>query len=604
MTGRLLGVTGKHPPIGQPTSGRRIGAQALRNGGHWKSCVEENRVWIMEANITPFCSNLAAATLCAWCAALPHQSSAQAWHRGRILPGDAGGKPRPAATAAARERMLANDVKRLRALTAAMQAMAREMQALQQSVGVKKRKHFTSDEHDAIEGLLFRYLVCRESLWDIVEFYAGIESAPPHPPEWTKGFVIGLNAAIQLSHYGSRLVETFLDEPAVIAKLNEAYFRYEIPAQTYDRLFDSVTAIKNIEALKLAWTLFREEQANPKSSLSVLAKSDTPYRDLIHQIQTLHPLAEAQTRSILEKRSLLLPDLRNRLRQTMLVDLARRARREFGSNLEAARAVLYNGVGRIKAPLGALLHLSPAQEQQVKSLLRPGDLILTYKSGYMSNVFLPGRFKHGITYVGTPEQRRKLGLDVAAARNVPAPRREKLQQDLGVDRLPSGHRADLIEAVAEGVIFNSLDRLAEEHLNRMVVIRPRLTQQQRAEQLATVFLLLGSGYDFDFDFNDASCQCCTEVIYRSLHGQGPVSFRLVARLGRQTLSPDDILQHYLHDRPRSFDFVLFAAPGAGGEDSASVRSGPAGEKQFTKWLGTTFADSVLKPFRFSLPHEP
>ena len=46
----------------------------------------------------------------------------------------------------------------------------------------------------------------------------------------------------------------------------------------------------------------------------------------------------------------------------------------------------------------------------LRGLVQPGDLILTYSMGYMSNVFLPGVFKHGITFVGSPRQRHKAGM--------------------------------------------------------------------------------------------------------------------------------------------------------------------------------------------------
>jgi hypothetical protein len=51
---------------------------------------------------------------------------------------------------------------------------------------------------------------------------------------------------------------------------------------------------------------------------------------------------------------------------------------------------------------------SDAQKQEIFKLLEPGDLILTYIAGYMSDVFIPGNFKHGITYIGSPDDREAL----------------------------------------------------------------------------------------------------------------------------------------------------------------------------------------------------
>ena len=124
--------------------------------------------------------------------------------------------------------------------------------------------------------------------------------------------------------------------------------------------------------------------------------------------------------------------------------------------------------------------------------------------------------------------------------------------------LPSGHDAHLIEAVAEGVIFNSLEEITDQHVARMCVLRPRLNKEERIHNLTTVFLLLGNIYDFKFDFTDGSCQCCTEVIYRALNTVGPVRFNLTKRMGVQTLSADDIINYYLTAENRPFDFVLLA----------------------------------------------
>lgn len=176
----------------------------------------------------------------------------------------------------------------------------------------------------------------------------------------------------------------------------------------------------------------------------------------------------------------------------------------------------------------------------------------------MSNIFLPGGFKHGITYVGSPSQRKGVGLDIETLTGVVPVKKEKLARDLARSHLASGAAADSIEAVAEGVIFNSIEQLVNTHMNRLVVLRPKLTREERIEDLKTVFLFLGSGYDFTFDFNDATYQCCSEVIYRSLNARGDMRFPLTKRAGSQTLSADDILNYHLSSAPNLFGFVFLA----------------------------------------------
>ena len=70
--------------------------------------------------------------------------------------------------------------------------------------------------------------------------------------------------------------------------------------------------------------------------------------------------------------------------------------------------------------------------------------------------------------------------------------------------------ADVIEAVAEGVIFNNLSHLMDTHVNRLLVLRPRITAEERAEALISTFRFLGEKYDFSFNFGDVSA-----VVYGS-----------------------------------------------------------------------------------------
>ena len=114
---------------------------------------------------------------------------------------------------------LDTDIRRLRAFSRELNKQFKEMVYLQKSVGLEQRGHYTSDEHDKIESLLFRYLMVREGLWDLLGFYADYKDDSVDPELQTKGFIVAFNAALHLSSYSSRLVAVFLDEEAVIHKL-------------------------------------------------------------------------------------------------------------------------------------------------------------------------------------------------------------------------------------------------------------------------------------------------------------------------------------------------------------------------------------------------
>ncbi len=454
--------------------------------------------------------------------------------------------------------ILQRDGSRLAALSAELLGMEKEMLTLQKTVGLFERGYYTADEHDRIEGLLSRYLQCRNALWELLDFYLGYREMSPDPELQTRGFLIGLGAAVSLVDAASKMIALFMDEPVVIAKINEPYPRSGIPAGTYDTLFHSITAVEHIEALKTAWVLFLKEKADSTTQLHRVLREDSAYKAFEAQITEEYGRSTERIQYIMEKHALLLPAMVNRLRHSQIAKVAAEAKRKYQDNLYAARGILFEKVSRVKSPGTEPIRFSDADTRRVLSLLQPGDIILTFTAGYMSNLFLPGQFKHGITYIGSPSQRRSEGLlDDALSAPVGQTGRE-LRAKIGRAQLRSGQAADVIEAVSEGVIYNSLDDLMKVHINRMAVLRPRLTNAERREALVTVFQLAGLGYDFKFDFNDGTYLCCTEVIYRALHGRGKISFPLTIRVGVPTLSADDIVRYYLASAKDLFDFVLFA----------------------------------------------
>ena len=453
--------------------------------------------------------------------------------------------------------VLQTDLKRLASLTGALREMAGDMIALQRLIKSRNRGFYTSDEHDAIESLLFRYVMCRETMWEVLDFHRDYETRFTREEHQTKSFAIGFVAALSLCEYGSLFVHTFLDSPQTIAKLNEAYYRLEIPRDTYDRIFMSLTNPQNIRDLRAAMQIYSQEMAKTNSPLYRLAQTDPAYGKLLNGLQKKCVKVDARIESILEKRSLLSSALRNQLRHSRINKLAMVALKKANTAMEAIRALTYVRLSRIKEPGAGPLDFTSAQFMQLKKLLQPGDVILTYSAGYMGNLFLPGVFKHGITYVGSPQERKQAGLEKWVEDKQPA-QREKFQRDLETATLPDGSEADLIEAVAEGVVFNSLQYILRAKATRLVVWRPQLTRAQRIDSLGTVFLFLGCRYDFKFDFNDASEQCCTELIYRSLNKVGPIELPLTKRLGRQTLSADDFCQNALRQGTDVFKLIALA----------------------------------------------
>ena len=448
------------------------------------------------------------------------------------------------------------DQRALQSSSRHLESLAVEMHELATSAPWRQLGYFDAEQQNQVESLLFRFLACRHTLEQLANEYH-YESRKDDEIR-AESSVIAFAAGFRLVFYDASLVKAFHGDPVAIANLNEEFYRSRIPAKTYDHLFLAVTNEDQLKALRDSFLLYTEELAKPDSSLAQVVQHSSVYRDLVENTRSVASQADAIIQELVDSESRLLPAIDNQLRHTRVAKLLAESETTADHLAYVARAHLFKGVSRIKNPDAHLIKFSKDQKQQVIDALQPGDVILTYTAGYMSDIFIPGAFKHAITYVGSVANRQNAGLSADRLTWVPEAERERLLQSIGTTHTALGQDADVIEAVAEGVIFNHLGHLMDTHINRLVVLRPQIDGEERVRALANVFLFLGDGYDYEFNFADASEQVCTEVVYRALDGKGPIEFILVQRAGHPTLSADDIANNYLASPGKAFQFVLFA----------------------------------------------
>jgi uncharacterized protein YycO len=352
-----------------------------------------------------------------------------------------------------------------------------------------------------------------------------------NPEANMKAFVIGYNAALTLYRYSGILITTYMDDAQIVNKLNESYYRIEIPEGTFTKIFDSLTLPENLEDLNIARELFIQELHEPGTPLnSLLSNSD--FSPLLGELDKLHEIQIELRDKILNHYVLLTPELTNQLRHSEIQKNVENLMEQLGSRFQALKALVFTQAGDLKIPSSKAIQFSERQKLNVYSLLKPGDIILTYSEGYMSNIFLPGTFKHGIVYTGKRNEWKTIHLN---------------------DMKLLGHQLnmidkgdDIIEAVSEGVVSGSINSILDNHVNRLVVFRPLEDQSQILMALQSTHSFLGNSYDFAFDFNDASFQVCTELIYRSYNGKENIQFGLTKRAGVMTLSADDICRYALN----------------------------------------------------------
>jgi len=359
-----------------------------------------------------------------------------------------------------------------------------------------------------------------------------------------------MRAAMQITSGDSQFLLLFHDSEIARAALNRAYPLAEIEAGTYNAILETTLDPANLDARDAAWYFFLEA-SRPGGDIARDEAADRQMRDLTAAIRRYHMFGEASIKRLLGKRGKLFPVFENRLRKSMAAG-ALKAAGEAG--LAGVKGLGHFSLKLLEplvhSPFARHTEFSREQHELMRTLIQPGDILLTYTSGYLTSLFFPGVFKHGIVYVGDDQQRRTL----------------RVRQRWRV--APGGN--NLIEAVGQGVIWNDLSQVVGAKVSLVAVLRPRISMEARRAYLQQVYDFLGRDYDLRFDFMSPKRLCCTEVIYHTLNGRGEIRFPMVQRFGMPTLSADDILNYHLTGPGEAFDLVFVGAPDPGASGHEGV----------------------------------
>jgi hypothetical protein len=248
--------------------------------------------------------------------------------------------------------------------------------------------------------------------------------------------------------------------------------------------------------------------------------------------------------------------------------ILRRAKRmSFPVQKEVAE---WMGDTRLKRPAGRYL-VTASQARSMEESLEPGDVLLSRKNWYLSNLGLPGFWPHAILYVGSNEalaSRFDADPEVrdwvrgVSGRDIPFSRYLEESYPLAWERRAAAGSDEppltVIEAVSEGVIQNSLHGASGDFI---AALRPRLPPLVKARAIVKAFSFLDRPYDFDFDFATDHALVCTEVVWRAYRASGEglvIDLRSIA--GRLTLPANEIARSFVEDGAREnrrFDFVYY-----------------------------------------------
>lgn len=425
-------------------------------------------------------------------------------------------------------RTLAEGMDELRARESVLHTQIRETWQREQ------RTMYTPTENREIRRLFTEYLSHRASLIRMAALYSGYKPVADEVLR-ARAYLLGYTAAAVALESGRGFVARYRDNERAQAKLNEGEPGW-LKEGMFDEVYHSVTSMEHLQMFRVHGRLFASEFGRWQRGQVWAARDLQWLAARIHRGQVavdsieLHPVRAWFSR------------------------VGRRLQRDAYNPVYEAQELVATFMGDTRiVRREAFIPVDLVRETLATYQLEPGDIILERRNWYLSNAFLPGFWPHTALYIGTPDQLKTLGLD---ADQLGAHWHEYTMLDHGNPRV-------VIEAVSDGVVFAS----AEHSMNAdyVAVLRPRLTQAQKAEAIRRAFAHHGKPYDFNFDFGTADKLVCSELVYHAY--EGLLDFEMEEVVGKKVITPLGIMNKFVAQRgtpAAQLDFVFFldTAPGA------------------------------------------
>lgn len=383
-----------------------------------------------------------------------------------------------------------------------------------------ERGYFTPSEDEETRHLLVSYWQSRNALVELVRSFHDDQDVNPN----LRGakFLVAYAGALVLVDAARFLRIHVEDRPIVRGKLNEAEPHFDIPMGTYDSVQRSLTNPIHAWHLYNAARYFNDQQ----SKLESLA-NEFQLTTLIAIIKRNQSTIGVGVADYLTARA--------RVRAAEAESVVRRD--VLGRAIYGIQKAVSQLISGISTKPDHQPQLASDAAEQMRGMLRPGDVLVTRKEHAVTNYFLPGFWPHAALYIGTDTDLQRLGL---AEHEQLRPRWQRL---LECD--PAEPRR-VLEALKDGVRIRSL--ASPFASDAVMVLRPQLSEAEIGQAISRGMFHESKPYDFDFDFTRSDRMVCTEVVYRSYEQVGGMNFDLTRRAGRLTLSAEDLIGMALEHR--------------------------------------------------------
>jgi hypothetical protein len=419
------------------------------------------------------------------------------------------------------ESQLLVDCETLRRVIPGLDRLESQWNDARVSVAARARGYFTPDEDDQVRQMLLAYRNYRVALYEIIYRCWDFRLIDPAAVR-LRVFLVAFAAALTLYSRSLKLIQAYEHEPLVRKKLNEPDAKFELAEGFFEELLRAYSSLGNYRGIIHGAWFWRGN----RREIQKFAAAGTDWQWLVGVIMKEREVVRQRLIDVLRCR--LRYDWRAFLRTTL--QPVRRTR-------YSVRSLIGNAGANLRTTGHYVAALNSSVVTRLRPLLQPGDVLLVRAEKKLTAAILPGFWAHAALFVGG--QRDLEALGVASHFFV--------QKHWAKIAVQDGGLGCVIEAISPSVRIQSLDKaLRADHV---VVLRPVLSAEQVAGAVREAFGHVGKAYDFEFDFNVSTRLVCTELIYRCYHHRGSIEFPLIKRLGRYTLTGDDIANFVLKSLP-------------------------------------------------------
>jgi hypothetical protein len=392
-------------------------------------------------------------------------------------------------------------------LTKALLNLAKEQPEHETIQAAIKRGYFLPEEDDRVWSLISRYLTIRSGFWELINdmsahFSDDIENVKTLD-DW-RHFLLGYAASCQVVYMARLLVSELASHKLVQRKINEGAPQHRIPAKVFTQIYRSLSDTDN--AMKMQYMM---NMVDANREFIKTLRNDEVVASVVRNLDSLEIALHPSQLAFIKLR---------------LKYLWHALTRRGAISKKVTSFFILEKAGRVISDIG--IHddsrVTPAIQKQLADFLQAGDVLVTRHDFVASNLFLPGYWPHAALYIGSNDNRKKLGVELD----------DKIAQ-----RWNSEIRT--LEAQKDGVLFRPLAETLD--VDELIILRPSLSKAQIAKGLERAVQHEGKGYNFDFDFFSSDQLVCTEVVFRAYDGLGDLKFELIERAGRLSLSAEDLL---------------------------------------------------------------